>query len=535
MRYVVKNHYLRTRKFNSSMNLLTKEISRTMTSAAVMVCLLSSCWDDNTSETIVTDYHNALINSVTLGTNANVCSALANYTFTIDHLGTSDTELVERCRSLWDVNEKANDGTDRYYVLEPGIIFNVDSLPVGSIADSIKVTLSTYSSAVYIYQYDEELQLKKRTNYADTQIVWFDDYAVNRIEVLAKDGYTKKSYFMKMNVHQTSSDTIRWHYAAVELFNMSDVIDQRVDTIGTDLYWYGTLSDQSQWVRTASLTGNVKEWSEACTVSAPAPLQLGTLYNWKNTLYAVATDGVLLSSTDGKQWNAASSDFTFVNLLGNQLAAQDITEHLCAIVQHDGNYHFGRSEDGTTWMLDTLIIDDERTSRLPADFPISDYSRPIAVAQNIRLGNNSSRIYISCGVKADGTLTASTWSTDGRQWAEFKQGFLRPNRRASIVRYTLNADHPDTFWIMQTGEMENGAVSDTLYFSENNGVTWKRLSREFPQYGDTSPLNPFGCSSAFYNPKDYTIYFFGGKDLQGRQQSDIAAGQLISLAMKKKR
>ena len=518
------------------MNLLTKEISRTAASAALLACLLSSCWDDNNSETIVTDTHNALINSVTLGTNANVCSALANYSFTIDHLGVSDTALIERCRPMWDKNKKDANGNDIYIIQQPGILFNVDSLPAGSIPDSIKVTLSCNSPySVAFYQYDEADALVNYINYADTQIVWFDDYAVTRIEVTAKDGYTKKSYFMKVNVHKTMADTIRWHYAALNLFDMTNVVDQRVDTLGTDLYWYGTQNDQSQWVRTSSLIGDVKQWSEATTLSTTSPLNLGTLLHWNGQLYAVGTDGTLLTTTDGKQWNVASSDYTFVNLLGCQMAARGDQEHLCAIVQYDGGYHFGRSDNGTAWKLDSLIIDDVRTSQLPADFPVSDYSRPISTGANLRLGNNSSRIYISGGVKADGTLTASTWSTDGKQWAEFKQGYLRPNKRPSIVRYTLDNDYPDTFWIMQTGEREDGSVSDTLYFSQNNGVTWKRLSREFPQYGDTSPLTPFGGSSAFYNPLDYTIYFFGGKDVNGAHRSHIVSGQLTSLAMKKKR
>ena len=522
------NFILRMKKFLQHTPLL-------LTSAVLLCGLTCGCFDDNQSETIYTDEHNALITSVTLGNNSNVCSGLSNYTFTVDNLGQSDPELLERCHDLWDQNEKYSDGTNKYQNLTPGIVFNADSLPIGTIADSITVTINHSTlSALHVYQYDEELNLLNHTNFKDTQVVWFDDYAVTRLELTAQDGYTRKNYFMKVNVAKVSGDTIKWHYLAKGLYDMAEVTDQTVDTLGETLYWFTTLSDGSNQVRTAPLMSNLTSWSEAETVSAPSTLNLSTLLAWRNQFYAVG-DGALLTSTDGKTWTVASSAQTFVSLLGIQLATQKDSEHLSAIIDQEGAKHFSRSEDGKTWTLDEMMTDGVRSSVVPAEFPIKDFSRPISVAANQKGGNSSSRIYISGGTLADGSLTSSTWSCDGRQWAEFPQIYLAPQKRGTIVRYTLDSDYPDSFWIMQTGEMANGAVSDTLYFSENRGVSWKRLSLEYLRYGDTAPLAPFGCSSAILQPKTYSIYFIGGKDKEGNQQSNIVTGQLPKLAMKKKR
>jgi hypothetical protein len=108
-------------------------------------------------------------------------------------------------------------------------------------------------------------------------------------------------------------------------------------------------------------------------------------------------------------------------------------------------------------------------------------------------------------------------------------------KRASIVRYTLDVDSPDSFWILQPGEMNGGAMTDTLFFSQNRGVTWKRLPLEYLRYGDTAPIAPYGATSAFCQPKSYSIFFIGGKDQEGKQQSNIVTGQLVKLAMRKKR
>ena len=510
------------------MNLSKKYVCRGVAGLLAMTSMLfSSCLGSNDSETVITDYSNALITSVTLTSNTKVCADLSSYTFTIDHCGESDTALIERCRNLWEHDE---------YTLEPGIIFNPDSLPAGSVTDSIKLTLN-YSApySVYFYQYDENLNLLNVTNYADTQTIWFDDYAVTRIEVMAKDQFTRKSYFMKMNVHQCATDTIIWSYLAKGLFDMANVIDQRVDTIGQTLYWYTLLADSTLEVRTADLTADLTSWSDAQAVTSPATLDLGTLMNWRGQLYGIGQNQTLLTSTDGATWTVASADYKFVNLLGIQLAARRNGEHLCAIALAKDTCRFLRSDDGTTWQRDTLNIDGIPTDALPERFPIKDYTRPISVPADLVGGSTSSRIYINGGLLADGTLTSSTWTTDGFSWVEFRQNTLPAARRSTIVRYQLDIDEPDSFWIMQTGEMADGYVRDTLSFSQNSGVTWKKLQREHYRYGDTYHIAPFGCSSGFFNPKNFRIYFIGGKNSDGEQESNIVTGQLTDLVMDQKR
>mgnify|MGYP003293679707 CR=1 FL=1 len=149
--------------FNLIMNLFKKQISSTIVSALAISGLMTSCWNDNTSERIITDYNNTLITSISMNANTNVCDNLNSYKFTIDQLGRSDEELIERCNKLWSVDD---------FSLQPGIIFNPDSLPVGTEADSIKLSISTKSAyKIEFFQYDEELRLKNYTNFKDTQIV----------------------------------------------------------------------------------------------------------------------------------------------------------------------------------------------------------------------------------------------------------------------------------------------------------------------------------------------------------------------------
>lgn len=507
-----------------------RNLSTTISLCLLLMGTLTSCFDNKESEYIVTNQDNAIVTAFSFDNNTHVCPNLAGYGFTIDNLGQHDPELLSELKDLWDKNE---------YSLEPGFIFNPDSLPSGTIPDSIKVNIS-YSSpfSVKFYQYDENLELKNCTNFADTQTVSFDDYAITRLEITARDQLTNKSYFVKVNVHQIFGDTLLWHYFANDLFDASALTAQHADTLGSDLLWYTQTASDTE-VRSAKLDGDIRDWTPAVSISAPSSLDLSTIYNWGGQLYGVASDGSLLSSADGLTWTTASTGFQFVNLLGHHTpggySSNRYDEHLCAIVLHDGQYHFAQSLDGTLWTLDQLLFDDTLTSLVPAGFPIKGYSHPLPVAAQPNKGNVTSRIYIVGGITADGTLTSSTWASDGTTWAEFPQNLLPAMQGASIVRYTTDKDHPETLWILQPGIMADGTVSRKLWFSENSGITWKSLAREYSYLADTTPIEAIGGATAFHSRKNWNIYLIGGIGANGKQQSSICGGCYRKLTFDKKR
>lgn len=514
------------------MILSKKQISLVLCFLAAAI--LTACLDSNESETIANNISNPTVKSMTLEANSDVCSNLSSYAFTIDNLGVSDPELIREWNDTWVEVENVRN------VIAPGIIFNPDSLPIGSIADSIKVKISYSSpSSVKLYQYDLQHELKKVVNYKDTQTIWFDDYAVTRLEIISNDHSSAKSYFIKMNVHKCAIDTIVWNTIATDLFDATDVVSQRVDTIGSQLCWFTTLTDGTQQMRTSVLTGDVTQWSSPASLVSPSVIDLGSLYSWGSSLYAIGSDHSLLTSNDGTNWTVSSTDFQFTNILGVQLGCFDNRtqgfrpDSLCAIVNDGTNYHFAKSADGISWKLSNSNIDG--TSLLPAGFPLNGYTRPISVAPRPNSGNTTSRLYIVGGTTASGEVIASTWTCDGNTWAEFTQAQMPAMSGASIVQYTRNVDNPRTFWILHPGILADGSVTRKLYFSENSGVTWKLLEKEFSEFADTSVFDAMACNSAFYAPNNWKIYFFGGTTADGNQTSGIRSGVLPNLTLSIKR
>lgn len=468
---------------------------------------LVSCLGGNEAETINTNYQNSTITSFSVSDNSDVCANLSSYTFTIDNFGTSDPDLVKGFNNA-------------------GIIFNPDSLPVGTVPDSINISLSYGGtpSSIYIRQYDLSGNLENTINFSDTTFVDLDTYPDSRIDITSYDKSWTKTYFIKLNIHTVYGDTIRWRYNAKDVLDKTNLTDQQVGSIGSTLYWFAEYGDALK-VSTAD-KDQVKKWSDPMVVSASELPVLSTLYCLDDTFYAVGKNGSLLSSTDGTDWSVASSAATFVSILGRQYGTKNYDEHLHAIVNDGGTYKFALSYDLSSW---------EIGEEIPDGFPIKGFSTPISVKAKPSAGNMTSRIYIVGGEKADGTYCNSTWSCDGTTWAEFEQNILPCMVRSSIIEYTLDIDAPQTFWILWPGVKEDGSVSNTVYFSENKGVTWKYLVREFESYATTSPIAPVGGVSSIMNNDNYWMYFFGGVDADGNQKTDIFGGQLQTLTFDKLR
>ena len=491
--------------------------------SAVVSLLLTSCLGDKESESVVTGFYNNIVTAFSLSNNDDVAAGLSKYSFTIDNYGLSDAAIHAKF---------PNDG----------IIFNADSLPYGTIADSIKVTMSFAApDSAYFTLYSLDGVLRQYCDVAKDSAIYFASYPDARLHISARGNH--KVYHVKVNVHKVEGDTIKWRSTTENLWDNIAISDQRTDTIGSTLYWFVENGTSNQ-VSTADMRAKAKTWTEPASVTVKGGdlLDLKSLYSWHDALYAVGkTSGALLTSTDGYNWEVASGDYKFTSILGNQLKTRDVYGHwnsdtLNAIINIDGAYHFAVSADAKKWRIDNVI---------PREFPISGFTRPISVAARANNGNLTSRLYIMGGVLADGSLTSSTWSCDGWSdaeegcnWAEFPHLNLSGMQGASVIEYTLDSNLPKTFWILHPGTDANGKIAQKmhygrnyaiLYYSEDSGVSWHRLYDKYPKLADTSAFADIAPSSGLCNPDTYEIYFFGGKRADGSFDTHVWEGLLPSL------
>lgn len=514
---------------------LSKYITSLLSAVAMMAAMLTSCLEDNSTEYVITDYYNAVVTNFALVSNSNVANNLSSYKFTIDNFGTSD----ERLHAMFP---------------DDGIIFNPDSLPYGTIADSVKVTMS-YSSpdSVYFQLYSLDGILRQYADYTADSALYFASYPDCRLRVVSKtdgNGYRKsKTYHIKVNVHRVDGDSIKWRNYTDELWSDKNLSDMRTDTIGDIIYWL-VECDGKNLVSTSLLSLNARLWTDLdeLNIEGDELLDLSTLYSWHNELLAVGKNsGALLASSDGRNWTVANKEVTFQSILGNQMMTQDVYKHwnsdsLNVIVKVEGTYRFAISANARDWRLDKEI---------PTGFPVRGFSRPVAVSARPTQGNLTSRIYVVGGADGEGRLTNSTWSCDGfnedlggLNWAEFPQNELPSLEGATVLTYTLDADKPGSFWLLQPGRCTDGSILtntmygrslSTLFYSEDCGVSWHRLNRYYPRLADNSVLGPISANSGLVNPKNYEIYFFGGSKEDSSYKTAVWGGALPKLNYKKVR
>ncbi len=448
-----------------------------------MSSLLSSCLgDSNGSEVVVTNYSNATVKTFSFSNNDSVCAGLSGYAFTIDHLGTSDPELAARWPGA-------------------GIIFNSDSLPVGSVPDTITVSM-TYSSpsAVKFYHYDASANLVDSVDFSESQKVNFSPYATTLLRLTANDRLTTKDYIVKVNVHTVIGDTIRWGLLSEDLLpGLSDVVTFRADTLDGLFCVLAAASDSSVWMSECDFRDLVRGWSEPVCTGTMQELNPATLWSSGNRFFCVGLDGKLRYSYNGRDWILAANPdgLTFCNLLGLQLKANGAaSDTIRAIVLVDGTCRFAAAADpDEVWTVGDV---------LPEGFPVTGYTRPVSTPAAPQRGNRTSRIYITGGLTPDDVVISSSWCCDGIQWAEFVQTALPPVMDASVTPYCTDTDEPGTLWILAPGYGMNG----TLFFSENKGVAWKKLSREYPSYADTENLGLEVCPSMYLDSDSWRLYVF---------------------------
>ena len=511
---------------------LFRHISGLICWTLVAIGLTSCLGSGNDSETVVTDYYNCIVTSFSLEDNTNVCSGLSKYSFTIDNYGLSD---------------------DSIHALYPndGIIFNPDSLPRGVIADSVKISVSfSKPDSVYLELFGLDGELGQYAQFSSDSAFYFGSYPDARMTIVARGG-NRKTYHIKVNVHKVEGDTIVWHDYTDEMWADMNITDQRTDTIGQTLYWFVEENGQSYKVSTSKLSENSPtEWQAMADVSVAEGelLDLKTLYNWHNQLYAIGKiNGRLMTSADGFHWEVANSGQTFVTILGNQYKTKDVygnwnQDSLNVIVKVDDAYRFAVSADASNWHV---------AQQIPDNFPVTGFTRPIWTEARSNYGNLTSRLYITGGLTVSGQFVSSTWSCDGwnddvhgPNWVEFLQDEMPGMTGTSVLEYTIDSDKPKTFWLLHPGFTATGDVPTnrlynkyytTLFYSEDSGVSWHRLSRYYTQYADNTSIGKVACNSAFYDPQSFRMYFFGGRRADGTFKTSVWGGCLNSLTFDKLR
>ncbi len=432
--------------------------------------------------------------------------------------------------------------------LNHGVIFNADSLPVGTDITKLVpvITYTSSASAVTLTQSGGqttgEIDYKKNP----TDSVDFSGRVV--LKITAEDQTTTRSYDIKVNVHKMQPDSLVWDRLAVTPLPSRQGNPKSQKTVMYKNTSY-SLINEADGTYTMSVAADLLSgiWDKTPLTLDFEP-DVRTLNAASDSMYILDMAGTLHASADGFNWS--NTGMTWTNIIGGY------GETLLGM----------RNEGGTLvhtfWPSEPGIVE----APVSRDFPVAEYSNFVQFSNRwttLPIG------FMTGGRLADGTYTDKTWGFDGDHWAVLSEGVTPRIAGATLVPYYVYRKTSSSLvqtefsvWMMIGGSREDGNYNRVIYVSYDNGVNWyaadtqMQLPEHFPSLSNldgivaewpkqaslesnwtvTSSRGLPGMARVKYDVEDYEeywdcpyIYIFGGMKANGTLNDEVWRGVLNRL------
>lgn len=344
---------------------------------------------------------------------------------------------------------KAVVGTDYPFIINQieGLIYNPDSLPVGTDISKVVVDITADTKGIYIV--------------AETDSLWTETDSLNfqnpiQFKVMAEIGTFGRTYTAKINVHQQEPDSLNW---ILMDSNFPKTI-QKQKAVYTNNSIYVFAEESNQVVMTVATDG--KNWSELASIDIPTKADYSSVMVWGNRFYILAANE-LYTSTNGLQWSKVESAQKISRLLANIN-----TKSSQKIIGVDTENYYIESEDGIVW---------NRYDLMPAEFPTNQIS---AVSYVLDTNNELGRtVLIGNNDIVTDTIT-SIWTTLNTEtcWSDISnenKNYACPKlENSQLIRYQ------NQLYMFGGPGQYKGAIQAFKYFyvSEDNGISWKAITKK---------------------------------------------------------
>ncbi len=432
--------------------------------------------------------------------------------------------------------------------LNKGVIFNADSLPVGTDVTKLVPVISYTSSAsaVTLTQTGGKTtgEIDYKTNPSDS--VDFSGKVV--LKITAEDKTTTRSYNIKVNVHNVEPDSLVWDKLAVTPLPSRQGNPKSQKTVMYKNTTYSLIKESDDSYTMAVATDILEGVWDKKQLTMDFEPDVRTLNATSEQLYVLDTAGVLHTSADGESWDNTGS--TWTNIIGAY-----------------GDVMLGMRNEGgklvhTCWPADAGYAE----APVSGDFPVTDYS------DFVQFSNRWTTLpigFINGGRLADGSFSDKTWGFDGDHWAVLSEGMTPPVAGATLVPYYVYRKTSSSLvqtefsvWMLIGGVRDDGTYNRTIYVSYDNGVNWyaadtqMQLPDHFPSlwnldgimvewpkqaslkdnWTDTPSRGLPGMARVKYEVEDYEVYWdcpyiyiFGGMKDGGALNDQVWRGVLNRL------
>ena len=348
--------------------------------------------------------------------------------------------------------------------LEHGVVFNADSLPKGTNITKLIPKL-TYPSSVTA----ATIEMKGGTHREDGTVNYMSntndtiDFTADVTLTLSAGENLSKVYKLKVNVHQEDPDTLFWENTASMALpsRLSNPKRQKTVEFKTGSY---SLIEESDGTFTAAVSSDLFSgiWTKAALSLGFTPIPESLTSGFDGNLYVLGSDGQLMSSADGINWEQLDNGWT--QIIGNY-----------------GNAVLGVKTNGSTRNMVSWPVGAVAETVLPSEFPTKGYSSPVEYSNRW----TADPTIVIFGGDRPSAAGSPSWAFDGSNWVDIADKPLPALNGLSVIPYFAYLNNASNGLIKEFnallafgGTNSDGSVNNTVYISYNQGINWKRA----PEY-----------------------------------------------------
>ncbi|MGM9861078.1 MAG: DUF6242 domain-containing protein [Muribaculaceae bacterium] len=432
--------------------------------------------------------------------------------------------------------------------LERAQIYNADSLPYGSdVTALVPVVMMQTGASVAEFKFKTLAGEDTVSNYL-TNSTNPVNFAAGPVElrIVSLDGTAERIYTVKVNVHTVNQDSLYWGELAYSTLPSKFAAPTRQHTVRRGETIYCLTGDVTGSYCMASSTDPAAAQWRLQDVAFGFEPDVDSFTATDDTFYILDTAGNLYGSSDtGATWTQCSSApwrYIFGAVNGSVVGS----------ALRDGQWVY-------------VTYPETAEEPIAADFPVSGLSQ--AVTLSTSLSGQESLLFVG-GRLADGTLTNRTYGYDGVNWAQLSTRAI-PEALEDAVIWPYATRHYSTSWkatdydaiFAMGGRRSDGSINDTVYVSENYGITWAKASAsmQLPE-GFATPARAQAFVSDITMPGDRAaasrawhtilscrrpydtrpieewecpyIYIFGGVDKMGTLYNTVWQGVILRYTFK---
>jgi hypothetical protein len=369
-----------------------------------------------------------------------------------------------------------------------GEIFNADSLPKGTDVSKVLVNISTTSASKC------DLTWRIPGTQRDTTVNYIEhpDDSVNfadgpvKMLVTSYNGQTKRTYNIRVNVHQVEPDTLYWGKLAMSALpgNVSHPTAQKTVEFGGKVL---TLTSDGT-AASLSMCDNPYDasWTSQ-TAMLPAGADVNSFTATSDALYLIDGVGNLYTSADGTSWTPTGAVMSYI--YGGY---QDMV--------------LGARSDNDGWKHVTYPA----TTELPVEAGCPVGGTGQMMVYETKWSVMPLAMFVG-GRDASGVVVGSAWGYDGKIWAKISNTDIDEREDVTLFPYftpkvnTTNWKVTERSVLVALGgkyETTEGTVtSKNVYVSYDQGLNWKEAD-SYMQLPEHIP----GFASAQAVVMDATIY-----------------------------